>query len=225
MGKIERKVVPFHAVSTKSDDDVVRFAGYASTFGNKDLVGDIVMPGAFAKSLGVREAKMFWNHNSQMIPIGKWTNMREDEKGLFVEGELTKGHSVAGDVAAAMRHGTIDRMSIGYRTVQSKDNDDGVRELLEVDLMEVSPVNFPANEAAEIVNVKSLIEGVHDIKGMERLLRDVAGVSCSEAKALVSRFKDIVREADSKSEIQPEDVTNNLVDLINRYSLLEQENG
>lgn len=216
MKKVERKVVPFKTEEIKADDGgPVTFSGYASTFGNKDLGGDIVMPGAFKASLESREAKMFWNHNARMIPVGRWTDMKEDDKGLLVVGELTPGHSVANDLAAAFKHGTVDKMSIGYRTVKADyDEETDTRKLIEVELMEVSPVNFPMNEMADITAVKAAIDGLETLRDAETLLRDVAGFSVREAKAMVSRLKEIVRDADSESKTQREDVTDHLVAFI-----------
>lgn len=216
MRKTERKVVPFLPITVKAKaDGPVTFSGYASTFGNTDLGGDIVMPGAFKESLGGRDPKMFWNHNARMIPVGKWVDVKEDDKGLLVKGELTPGHSVAEDLAAAIRHGTVDKMSIGYRTIKSEyDEDSETRKLTQVELMEISPVNFPMNEQADITAVKSMIDGLATLKEVEQLLRDAAGFSVSEAKALVSRFKMIVREADIASKSQREDATARLVALI-----------
>ncbi|WP_410205183.1 HK97 family phage prohead protease [Acinetobacter baumannii] len=69
------------------------FSGYLAAFDNLDSHGDIIRKGAFAKTLQEWKAKgkypaIFWDHNPSE-PIGIFTEMREDEKGLYVEGRLT----------------------------------------------------------------------------------------------------------------------------------------
>lgn len=228
---MEHKVVSFGLSEVKAGDGPVTFSGYASTFGNEDKGGDIVMPGAFKDSLDDRNmsVRMLWNHDRFAVPIGKWTGIKEDDKGLFVEGELTPKNSLAEDVGAAMRHGTIDRMSIGYLTLDDSKDDDGRRLLHKLELKEVSPVNFPMNEMAEITSIKSAIEDMETIRDCEHLLRDAVGFSKSEATALVSRLHKIcLRDADEelRSEIEQlrerrkvEKATFHAVELIRQFNI------
>src|SRR5687767_5305838 len=99
-----------------SGRDALRFSGYASVFNGVDDYGDTVAPGAFARALkerGSKRIKMLFGHMRNIV-IGKWTQLRVDDKGLFVEGELTPNHSDAANVAASMKHGAVDALSIGY---------------------------------------------------------------------------------------------------------------
>ncbi|WP_372703795.1 HK97 family phage prohead protease, partial [Klebsiella pneumoniae] len=79
------------------------FEGYASVFNNTDADGDIILPGAFAGVIAnqSRKVAMFFNHQTRAIPVGKWDAMHEDDKGLFVRGQLTPGLSLAEDLKAA----------------------------------------------------------------------------------------------------------------------------
>jgi HK97 family phage prohead protease len=133
------------------------FAGYASLFGKADLGRDIVMPGAFRASLAKRGAagvKMLFQHDSNQ-PIGVWTEIREDGRGLFVKGRLTADVARAREVLALMRAGALDGLSIGYRTVRGKtDAKTGVRRLMELDLWEISVVTFPMLPEARVSQVK-----------------------------------------------------------------------
>lgn len=195
---MKRKLtVPFEYQVKNIDavDGPITFSGYASTFGNVDKGGDVVMPGAFAKFLASdhRPVKMLWNHDSWGIPIGIWKMIREDDRGLYVEGELTPGLGLASDVGAAMKHGTITDMSIGYGVVRESEGEGGIRQLDELKLFEISPVNFPMNESAVIEGVKHLIDQVDDLKSAERLLREVADFPASAACDFVSRLKRIAR--------------------------------
>lgn len=178
-----------------SDDG--SFSGYGSVFGNVDYYGDVVEAGAFTKTLAAKMPAMLWQHDSAE-PIGVWTKIAEDEKGLYMEGRLLTGKVArASEAHELLKAGAIKGLSIGYRPKAwewSKDDiGDSIRYLKEIDLWEVSLVTFPANEAAVVTSVKSL-ESIRDI---EETLRD-AGFSRSEAKSLISRVKDLQREAEIK---------------------------
>lgn len=172
----------------KTVSDVGAFEGYASTFNDVDKGDDVVLPGAFQKSLQSRsmsKVKMLWNHNTDK-PIGKWTDGHEDEKGLFVKGQLFTQMKDGNDAYVLMKEGQIDSLSIGFRTKNYSINASGIRELKEIDLLEISPVTFPMNDKAVITNVKSLVSEIKTIRDFEAFLRE-AGYSRSEAKAIASR--------------------------------------
>ena len=134
------------------------FAGYASLFGQEDLGRDMVMPGAFARSLAARGAagiRMLFQHDPAS-PIGAWQEIREDATGLFVRGRLTTEVARAREVLALMRAGAVDGLSIGFRTIRGRtDAKTGIRRLIEVDLWEISIVTFPMLPAARVNAVKS----------------------------------------------------------------------
>lgn len=140
------------------DDETVKedgtFSGYASKFNIVDNGGDVVLPGAFAKSLSQRKPKMLWGHDSNQ-PIGVWTKVEEDDIGLKVEGRLLLTLTKGREVYEMMREKVVDAMSIGYRTRKS-DARGNIRGLLEVDLFEISTVTFPMLEEATIDAVKSV---------------------------------------------------------------------
>ena len=133
------------------------FSGYASLFGAVDLGKDVVEKGAFAASLKTRGAagiRMLFQHDPAE-PIGVWTEIREDARGLFVRGRLTKEVARAREVLSLMRGGALDGLSIGFRAVRAKnDPKSGVRRILEADLWEISVVTFPMLPDARIDTVK-----------------------------------------------------------------------
>ncbi|SFI52684.1 prohead peptidase. Unknown type peptidase. MEROPS family U35 [Phyllobacterium sp. CL33Tsu] len=134
------------------------FSGYASLFGEVDLGKDAIEPGAFAKSVRERGAlgiRMLWQHDPNQ-PIGVWTEIREDSRGLYVEGRLTKGVARAGEILELMRTGAIDGLSIGFRTVRARSGRAGIRHIQEADLWEISVVTFPMLPSARVGQVKSL---------------------------------------------------------------------
>jgi uncharacterized protein len=129
------------------------FSGYASLFGIPDASGDIVMPGAFRRSLiqrGRKGIRMLFQHDPAQ-PLGTWSHLREDERGLFVRGELSLGASRVRDIGALLADGAIDGLSIGFKTVTAaRDRVTGLRRLLHVDLWEVSLVTFPMMASARV---------------------------------------------------------------------------
>ena len=165
------------------------FSGYASTFNNVDSYGDTIFSGAYKKTIANRERpiQMRWNHYGEII--GKWTRIEEDEKGLLVEGELTPGHSKAMDVYASMMHGAVSGLSIGYRPTVFKENDNDGLDLYEIELVEISVVESPADINAQIGRIKSMIDDATTLKDIESLLREAGRFSKSDATALVSRIK------------------------------------
>jgi len=210
---MERKNLDLTAVELKFDeeDGGRKFSGYASVFGGSDSYGDTIMPGAYKKTIKKRDRpiQMRWNHYGPVI--GKWSKIEEDEKGLYVEGELTPGHSVAEDVYASLKHGSVTGLSIGYRPVQIRELGEGKRELKEIELIEISAVESPADVAAQIGNVKSDIEEAASLKDYERILRD-AGFTRADATALVSGIKSL-----DQSDSDPEDQTAAIAGLFQQY--------
>lgn len=207
---MEFKNLSVDAVEFKFDADKPGvFSGYASVFGGVDSYGDTIMPGAYKDTIAERKRpiQMRWNHYGDVI--GKWTVLREDEKGLYVEGELTPNHSKANDVYALIKHGAVTGMSIGYRPVKAIENEKGGKDLHQIDLIEISVVESPADIDAQIGNVKSIIQEANSLKEIERLLRDAGGFSRADATALVSRIKAL-----SHGERDAEEATSETVKAI-----------
>ncbi len=130
-----------------------RFAGYASVFGKADESGDVVMPRAFRKSLGLRgkhRIKMLFQHDPK-DPVGTWDTIREDGFGLWVEGRLVPEVPRADALRRLIARGAVDGLSIGFRTVKStRQAKTGHRQLWEIDLWEISIVTFPMMDLARI---------------------------------------------------------------------------
>jgi len=191
---MERKLLSLDLIEVKlADDKPGTFEGYASMFGGVDSYGDTILPGAYKKTLRKRDRpiRMRWNHWGPVI--GKWLDIAEDEKGLKVTGELTPGHSVAADVYASLKHGAIDGMSIGYRPVQIRDLGDGRRELKEIELVEISVVEEPADLAARVGDIKSVLDGMTGLKDIEAWLREAHRFDRDDVRALVHAIKSLAR--------------------------------
>ena len=164
------------------------FEGYASTFGDVDNGSDIVMPGAFADTLVRRPAadvKMLFQHNTS-CPIGKWLELREDNKGLYAKGKLLRSIEKGREIYELMKESVLDGMSIGFRSlIDEYDRELDVRRLIKVELREISVVTFPMNEHATV----SLVKNGNDlppIRELERWLARDAGLGRKVAKAVIA---------------------------------------
>lgn len=180
--------------------------GYASVFNIMDRGGDIVMPGAFKASLADWKRKkamppMLWQHDSWQ-PVGVWSEVAEDEKGLRVRGDLVLDVPQAAAARALMLAGAVKGLSIGYRTVDHEiDRQTGVRRIKKAELWEVSLVTFPMLPEAQITGVKSDI----DPRELERALRAECGLSNAAAVKAVAIFKKHLREGGGQPEHDPRD--------------------
>jgi len=174
------------ALQVKDVSEEGTFEGYGSIFGNLDRYGEIVAPGAFAKSLA-RHAKeksaplLLWQHNSEE-PIGIWENLEEDAKGLKGTGRFVMETTRGREAYALIKAGALRGLSIGYREIKTEPQGNN-RLLKELDLMEISVVSFPANQKANVTSVKS-----ERMDEFARRLRDGDPMPIKE-------FEDILREA------------------------------
>jgi Escherichia/Staphylococcus phage prohead protease len=150
--RLTRKTMP----ARLSGLGVEGFEGYASIFGARDGIGDVVAPGAFAISLRRRSAggvRMLYQHFAHE-PIGVWEEIREDARGLYVRGRLVSEVERARDVAALLREGALGGLSIGFKTVRAKrEPASATRTLIQVDLWEISVVTFPLLEEASVTGI------------------------------------------------------------------------
>lgn len=183
---MEQKLINLSEVKfAASSEDTKSFAGYGAVFGNTDSYGDVIAPGAFAKSLK-RDGTplMFLNHDPYSLPIGKWTKLEEDDFGLKVEGEFLDT-TMGRDTYTASKSGAITGLSIGFRPQEVKlgkpGTDEPLRLIKSVELLEISVVTFPANGKARIKDVKSMIEADEFERELMR-----HGMSLQEAKDFLS---------------------------------------
>ncbi len=149
------------------------FAGYAAVFDVIDSQNDAILRGAFLRTLrnGTDNIKLLWQHKVDE-PIGYFSKIFEDARGLYVEGNLLLDIQRAREAYALLKSGAISGMSIGY-SVAVADYDEivGVRMLLDVDLFEVSLVTFPANESATVTSVKKKDED-HEMAALKNSIEN-----------------------------------------------------
>lgn len=151
----EYKTLPIERVSVKATSSGAReFTGYASRWDDVDWMGDIVRRGAFSATLQQRAIRpLLWNHDAG-LPIGVEVELVEDRAGLRGAWRLSKS-AVADDAYALLRDGAVTGLSIGFIATETKDGPDGTRELLGIELLEVSLVALPALDSARVLDVKS----------------------------------------------------------------------
>jgi HK97 family phage prohead protease len=186
---MQTKLLNLEALELKFVGEDMTFAGYASVFGGVDAYGDTIDPKAYDQTLEgrTRPVRMRWNHYGPVI--GKWMSIASDGKGLYVNGQLTPGHSTAIDVYASLKHGAIDGMSIGYVPRLVEEMGEGRRLLKQIDLVEISVVEEPADIGAKVESVKFQLDTCNSMKEIESFLREVGRFSKADSVALIGRVK------------------------------------
>ena len=195
--------IPFELETKEDGTETGIVKGYGSMFnGPPDSYGDIIKPGAFRETIknnghrGLGVA-MLWQHNIDE-PIGAWLDLTENNKGLQVRGQLTRGVARAEEALLLMKAKVIKSLSIGYTIPKDGyefDDNKKIRYIHQIDLWEISPVTFPANARAAITGVKAL-EDAQNERELERALRD-AGLSANQSKFMVAKCKPYLRELKS----------------------------
>ena len=212
----------------EDDDKKVygKFEGYGSIFGNKDLGNDVVMEGAFSKSLRSRKpkgVKLLWQHKQDM-PIGVFESIKEDGDGLRVKGSLALGTQQGREAYELLKMGALDGLSIGYKADPKKQEYDERRRrrmLKEVDLMEISLVTFPMNPKARVSAVKGL-DGKDAITGTirdwEDHLREVCGLSRSLSKVCAKALVDTIsKQRDAGDDLDIRDAIESMKGLMAKF--------
>ena len=217
--------VPCDIKAYHDDDDdkkpYGKFEGYGSIFGNKDLGNDVVMDGAFSRSLRTRKAKgvkLLWQHKQDM-PIGVFESIKEDGDGLRVKGSLALGTQQGKEAYELLKMGALDGLSIGYKADPKKQDYDERRKrrlLKEVDLMEISLVTFPMNPKARITSVKDAC--TKTIRDWEDHLREVCGLSRSLSKVCAKALVDTIsKQRDAGDDLEIRDAIESMKGLMAKF--------
>lgn len=187
----------------KAIKDNGTFEGYGACFNNIDGHGEIIAAGSFSQSLQNHRQKgtmpaMLWQHQPEN-PVGVFSDMHEDSKGLHVTGHLAMKTAKGAEAFEFLKIRAVSGLSIGFRTkAESRDTKTGGRIITEVDLFECSLVTFPANDSARVQSVKS----IETIRDAETYLRRL-GISRVESATFISRIKSLnqsQRDADIESD-------------------------
>lgn len=180
------------------------FSCYGNVKGNIDHALDRVVDGAYRDSIASHKAagtmpKFFWMHNPWDTPVGVWTAMEEDSKGLYLEGRFSntpKGN----ELYELYKDDALDSFSIGYRVNDEKWNNTlGCNDLIKIDVCEISAVTFACNEESRLVDIKSKLgEGKVLTKAELRELLESApvGLSKRQIERITADYKPSVDEID-----------------------------
>lgn len=181
-----------------SEEGVI--AGLGAAFGNVDLGGDRIVPGAFRKTLaerGDRPIPMLMCHDAKR-PLGAWSKARETAQGLEVEGRLTLEAPEGKAALALARDGALSGLSIGY--LPGRHGFVGeVRELHEIKLLEISLTPLPMNEAARVHTVKTIA----NVRDIAEVLRE-RGMSGRKAKAAAAAAWKAITDSDNEAAADAE---------------------
>jgi len=193
----------------KAMNDDGSFEGYGSVFDVIDSYRDIVLPGAFAQTIEEHAQKgtmpaLLWQHQSD-APIGVWTAMDEDEHGLKMSGQLVLETQRGAEAHALLKAGAVRGLSIGFSIYpggEKYNEQHSVWELSAINLWETSIVTFPANQEAQVTDVRAALDAATypTVRDFERMLRD-AGFSRRDAEFISGNgFKALTRDADQAIE-------------------------
>lgn len=182
-------------------NDSNMISGHGSFFHNIDSHKDIVMPGAFTKTLkeNKNRIKILWQHDSYE-PIGKPINIYEDEKGLFFEAKISDTETGV-KAMKLIKDGVLNELSIGYETVKQEwDNKRNVRLLKEIKLYEISVVTWASNELAQITNAKKVSNLLDEIKAG----RMISSMNRTKIQSVIDALVALLGEDEPQEEPEEE---------------------
>jgi len=192
---LERRTFQLEEIRAVEDGKTLRISGHAAVFNKKSEVifgfREIVLPGAFKKTIDEADIRALWNHDPNFV-LGRnkagTLRLKEDDRGLKTDIDLPDTQ-FARDLYHSIKRGDVDQMSFGFRTVTDKwktENSEAVRELVEVELFDVSPVTFPAYPQTDI-NARAEVRSYYEQKIKEAISSDDPDVAASE---FMARMKD-----------------------------------
>jgi len=209
-------------------------SGYFSAFGNVDSDGDIMMPGAFKRSIqdwgpeGKGRIKHLLNHDPSK-PLGKIQVLKEDEYGLYYESKVGK-HNLGQDYIKMIESGLIAEHSIGFKTLREQKSGDA-NQIHEVMLFEGSSLTaWGANEATPLLGMKNMnnIEQIQDqIKSFEKFIRnsdvtdetiDLCILKVKQLAELVERMSSTKAVDETPAQQKEEEVpVESFINIINKF--------
>ncbi len=154
IAEAEKRTIETEVRASVGEDGMVRMVGYAATF-NREADGlpfrEVIIPGAFKRSLDRGDdVFLLVNHDTDELPLARRSSgtltVTEDATGLLVEATLDPKNPRAAELASALERGDVDKMSFAFTVAPdgSTRTKDGLRELRDLNLFEVSVVTWPA---------------------------------------------------------------------------------
>ena len=133
----------------------IRFAGYAAIFNRIDKGGDIIRPGAFGEFPAGQSLPLLWQHDPRQ-QIGRVDYVREDRRGLRVIASVSSATKAGRNAVAVLSSGAMKGLSFGYRVNRSSGQQP--RELIDLDVAEISLVTYPMQPRAMIHRVDGFVD-------------------------------------------------------------------
>jgi uncharacterized protein len=221
--KLERKIA-IVTKATAGDEGTGSFEGYGSTFGHVDSYGDRIVEGAYKDTIPdfLKRGGSLLSHDWMSLPIGTITEAKEDAIGLYL---VSHYHSIqSAQDARTVAKERIDRganvgLSIGYlardwKYVREDGSDWPIRELLAIDLFEISQVLVPADSFAGMTGVKSGIpfvdeaeELVTSVESFVKRTQAIHALRAKDGRDVSTASKDRVQEVAEKLALLNEELT------------------
>lgn len=221
---MKRNII-YKTALTADDDGTGKISGYASTYNNPDLSGDVMLPGCYDAVLQKIEKSgvmpvMFFSHDHWSVPCGRWESIKSDDTGLYVTGRVNTDLESGKEIYSALKFGSMSGLSVGFSFSPdgAEDNDAGGFDFKSIDdLFEISICAMPCNPHARIDEVKAFdVESIKDYKTAERYLRDVGVFSREQAKKFISCLKSVFdRERDA---LRRKETEKEIIDLIHSFT-------
>ena len=201
------------------------FSGYGSVFGNVDSYDDVIMAGAYSEVLKKDQAvPVYVNHGwlDGKLPVGSWSGLKEDDRGLFGDASLVMKMPSAIDAYWGIKSGLVSGLSVAIvpDPEYTEYRADGIRIIHKIKMLkEISIVNEPANAEARVFSVKAAEEigRIETVRDFERLLRDVGAFNKATAKQLVAKAKDIFRQRDADEDAEAQSSQEQLLFALRNY--------
>ena len=210
---------------TAADDGTGKISGYASTYNNPDLSGDVMLPGCYDAVLQKIEKTgnmpvMFFSHDNWEVPCGRWDSIKSDDTGLYVTGRVNTDLESGKEIYSALKFGSMSGLSVGFSFSPEgvEDNDAGGFDFKTIDdLFEISICAMPCNPRARIDSVKSFdVESIKDYKSAEKYLRDGGYFSREQAKKFISGLKAVFNA--ERDALRIKAAEQEIIDLIHSFT-------
>jgi len=218
------KTLDFKAEIQDVDMEKRTVTGYFSKFGNVDADNDIIVSGAFARTIrengpdGKNRIKHLKNHDPNRM-IGKVVELKEDSNGLFFKSVMST-NTFGKDALIEYQEELLTEHSIGFITLQSDQTDDGIQLIKEIKLFEGSAVTWGSNSDTPVVSIKSMtfIELSEELDSVLKYCK-VGGLSDDLMQSVEIKIRQIQQEISERKEAAIKEVApvTPEVDILEHY--------
>ena len=192
---MENKQFQVFKVKVDAGDESMTFTAYGNVKNIADKVKDVAVDGCYQKSIEAHSKngtmpRMLWSHDPKQLPVGVIKSIEEDDHGLKFSGKLSDT-TLGREIYALAKDGALDSFSIGYIVKDEEyDRKTGINYLKEIDIKEISWVNFACNEASLLQEVKSNMENnqLPTQRELKKLLQENCDMSSRQADKIAGKY-------------------------------------